>query len=104
MWQKTRWVFPVIFAGILIFKICGPASVHKPPPLPRTLPDPNTDAPVAAAIGRPTLEAVDDDKAAKPQPADATPESPRNHLPVALLATAVGLTVGYVALRRVSLR
>jgi len=101
MWQKIRWVFPVIFAGIIVFKIYGRFSVHKPPPLPTTLADPWSPEPVAATHSSTGTEVVGDDEAEELEEADETPDPPRNHLPVVLLATAVGLTAGYFGFRRV---
>jgi hypothetical protein len=101
MWQKIRWVFPVIFAGIVMFKIYGHFSVHKPPPLPTTLADPFSEEPYAAGHSRVVFEPVDPEEADEPEEAEEAPEPPRNHLPVVLLATAVGLTAGYFGFRRV---
>ena len=104
MWQKIRWIFPVIFAGIVIFKIYGHFQVHKPAPLPRTLADRFSKEPRAGAIGQTFIEVKDPDEADDSEETDEAPEPPRNHLPIALVATAVGLTVGYLGFRRVWLR
>jgi len=101
MWQKIRWVFPVIFAGIIVFKIYGHFQVHKPPPLARTLPAADTNEPFAVASGQPFIEQPDPDEADEPEDADEAPEPPRNRLPIVLLASAVGLTAGYFGFRRI---
>ena len=93
MWNTVRWIFPVIFGGIMIFKIYGYSSVPKPQPLPTEFPDPNTKEPYAVAGSKSVREAVDEP--------DEPAEPPQKNLPVVVVLSAVALTAGYFGVWRV---
>ena len=99
MWHKMRWIFPVIFAGIIVFKIYGHFTVPPRQVLPRGLPDRYTGAPRAGQVGETVLEPVDD--ADEPEETTETVEPARSKLPVIALVSAVGLTAGYFGVRKI---
>ena len=100
MWQKIRWIFPVIFAGIIICKIYGHFAVPPRKMLRTDIPDPNTRVPYAFSSG-PTLTEPPVDKTDEPGEIEETEDPPRSHLPIILVVSAVGITAGFFGMRRV---
>jgi len=99
MWEKIRWIFPVIFAGIIVFKIYGHFTPPRRQVLPTHLATRDSDAPHAGQVSEIVVEPVDKEHEA--EDAAEPIEPPRSRLPVVVIVAAVGLTAGYFGIRRV---
>jgi hypothetical protein len=101
MWHKIRLVFPVIFAGIIVFQIYGHFNTpSRRQELPWELADPDSENPHAGGMIKTVKEFPDEaDRAATENEADEEP--PTNQLPVFAIVSVFALTAGYFGVRRV---
>jgi len=87
MWQKIRWIFPVIFAGIIVFKIYGHFTPPRRQVLPRQLAAADTKYPHAGQISENVIEPVE--REYEVEDATESMEPPRSRLPVVIFVAAV---------------